>query len=116
MNSKTNNINSSDLLVTMSSGNVFADLGLPNPEEMLLKAELSKQIYIRLHDRQLAGDAAVDFLGLEIAQVEALMLGKATDLSIEQLFRVLNALDCDVEIIVKNRTVSNTTSSINVTV
>jgi predicted XRE-type DNA-binding protein len=91
MNSKANNVSSSDCSVTVGSGNVFADLGLPNPEEMLVKAELSKQIYLRLQNRQLAGD--VDLFGLEVDQVAALKVGKSSDLSIERLSQVLNALE-----------------------
>ncbi len=90
MTSQTSNISSSDFSATVGSGNVFADLGLPNPEEMLVKAELSKQIYLRFQDRQLAVDG--NLLGLEVEQVAALKLGKSSNLSIEQLFRVLNAL------------------------
>jgi predicted XRE-type DNA-binding protein len=91
MTIQPSNISSSDSSVTVGSGNVFADLGLPNPEEMLVKAELSKQIYLRLQNRQLADD--VDLLGLDINQVAALRAGKSSDLSIEQLFRALNALE-----------------------
>ena len=39
--------------VTIGSGNVFADLGLPNPEERLVKAQLSRQIYICIKERNL---------------------------------------------------------------
>jgi predicted XRE-type DNA-binding protein len=99
MTIQPSNISSSDSSVTVGSGNVFADLGLPNPEEMLVKAELSKQIYLRLQNRQLAGD--VDLLGLDINQVAALRAGKSSDLSIEQLFQVLNALEA-LESVPKN--------------
>lgn len=112
MTSPTSKINSSDLSATVGSGNVFADLGLPNPEEMLVKAELSKQIYLRLQDRQLADD--VDLLGLDIDRVAALRAGKSSNLSIEQLFRVLNALDCDVEIIIRNKAINQETSRVKV--
>jgi predicted XRE-type DNA-binding protein len=112
MTSQPSNISSSDFSVTVGSGNVFADLGLPNPEEMLVKAELSKQIYLRLQNRQLAGD--VDLLGLDIDQVAALRAGKSSGLSIEQLFRALNALDCDVEIVIKNKAVNQENSRVKV--
>jgi predicted XRE-type DNA-binding protein len=112
MTSPTSKINSSDLSATVSSGNVFADLGLPNPAEMLVKAELSKQIYLRLQDRQLANDG--DLLGLEVDQVAAIRAGKSSNLSIEQLFRVLNALDCDVEIIIRNKVIGQEASRVQV--
>jgi predicted XRE-type DNA-binding protein len=88
---ESSRINASDFLFTVGSGNIFADLGLLNPEGMLVKAELSKQIYLRLQDRQLVDDS--DLLGLDIDQMAALMAGKSSGLSIEQLFQVLNALE-----------------------
>jgi predicted XRE-type DNA-binding protein len=112
MTSQPSNISSSDFSVTVGSGNVFADLGLPNPEEMLVKAELSKQIYLRLRDRQLAGD--IDLFGLDVDQVAALRAGKSSGLLIEQLFRALNALDCDVEIIIKNKAIPQANSQTKV--
>jgi hypothetical protein len=51
MTIQPSNISSPDFSASVGSSNVFADLGLPNPEEMLVKAELSKQIYLRLQDR-----------------------------------------------------------------
>jgi predicted XRE-type DNA-binding protein len=99
MTSQPSNISSSDFSVTVGSGNVFADLGLPNPEEMLVKAELSKQIYLRLQNRQLAGD--IDLLGLEVDQVAALRAGKSSGLLIEQLSQVLTTLE-SLESVPKN--------------
>jgi predicted XRE-type DNA-binding protein len=113
MTSPTSKISSSDLSVTVVSGNVFADLGLPNSEEMLVKAELSKQIYLRLQDRQMVDDG--DLLSVEVDQVAALRAGKPSNLSIKQLFRVLNALDCDVEIIIKNKAINQEISRVKVT-
>jgi predicted XRE-type DNA-binding protein len=114
MISKISDTKSQDLSATLSSGNIFADLGLPNPEEMLVKAELSKQIYICLQERQLTEDTATNILGLEAAHAAALIAGKPSNLSIEQLFQALNALDCDVEIIIKNKANSQEKSHIKV--
>lgn len=114
MISKTSDTKSQNPSVTLSSGNIFADLGLPNPEEMLVKAELSKQIYIRLQERQLTEDTAANTLGWEADQTAALIAGKSSNLLIEQLFQALNALDCDVEIIIKNKADSQEKSHIKV--
>lgn len=45
-----------------SSGNVFADLGFPNPEQELVKAELTIQIYKRLKNRDLTQAEAAKLL------------------------------------------------------
>jgi hypothetical protein len=66
---------------------------------MLVRAELSKQIYLRLHNRQLVGDG--DLLGLEIDRMATLRTGKSSDLSIEQLSQVLTTLE-SLESVPKN--------------
>ncbi len=116
MISKTSDTKSPDTLVTIGSDNIFADLGLPNPGEMLVKAELSKQIYLRLQDQKFTIETAVNRLGLEANQVTAMFDGKSSELSIEQLFRALNALDCDIEIIIKNKANNQSASQTKVIV
>ena len=56
-----------------SSGNVFADLGLPNSEQELLKAKLTVQIYKLIKERDLTQSKAAELLGTTQAQVSALM-------------------------------------------
>ena len=56
-----------------SSGNVFADLGLPNSEQELVKAKLTVQIYQILRDRKITKIEAARLLGTTQAQVSALM-------------------------------------------
>lgn len=90
-----------DINVQVSSGNVFADLGLPNPEEMLIKAELARQISEIIIQQHLTQIEAAELLGIDQPKVSALMRGKLTGFSIERLFRLLNALGRDVEIVVK---------------
>lgn len=87
--------------VTVGSGNVFADLGLPNPEERLVKAQLARQIYICITDRKLTQTEAATILGIDQPKVSNLINGKLAAFSIDRLFRFLNALDCNVEIMVK---------------
>jgi predicted XRE-type DNA-binding protein len=84
--------------VHSSSGNVFADLGLPNPDELLIKAELVHQISEIVSARQLTQTEAAEHLGIDPAQLSALMRGKLSDFSTERLFRFLNALGSNVEI------------------
>jgi predicted XRE-type DNA-binding protein len=87
-----------EMQVHTSSGNVFADLGLPNAEELLLKAELAHQISELISARQLTQIAAAELLGIDQPKVSALMRGKLSGFSTERLFRFLNALGSNVEI------------------
>lgn len=83
-----------------SSGNVFADLGLPNPEEQLLKAELGRRIRALIAARGLSQAAAGEILGLPQPHVSNLVRGKLAGFSVERLLGYLNALDQDVAIVV----------------
>src|SRR4051794_11182301 len=84
-----------------SSGNVFADLGLENPEELLAKAELVQRISVILTERKLTQMRAAKVLGIDQPKVSALLRGKLDGFSIGRLFRFLNALGRDVEISVR---------------
>ena len=98
--------------VTVGSGNIFADLGLPNPEERLVKAQLARQIYICITERSLSQAEAATILGIDQPKVSNLINGKLTAFSIDRLFRFLNALDCDVEISVKTKSSEQPTAKI----
>jgi predicted XRE-type DNA-binding protein len=84
-----------------SSGNVFADLGLPHPEQELIKAKLTLQIYRLVKKRGLTQTEAGDILGIKQPHVSALMRNRAGTFSIERLMEFLTALGQDVEITVK---------------
>jgi predicted XRE-type DNA-binding protein len=87
--------------VEESSGNVFADLGLPNPEQELLKARLTLQIYKIVKARGLTQAQAGQLLGIKQPHVSALMRNRAGNFSIGRLIEFLTALGQDVEITVK---------------
>jgi predicted XRE-type DNA-binding protein len=89
--------------IEASSGNVFADLDVPNPEEALAKAELALRICETIIERKLTQAQAAALLGIDQPKVSALIRGKLNGFSTERLFRFLNALGQDVEIIVKPR-------------
>jgi predicted XRE-type DNA-binding protein len=99
----------------VSSGNVFADLGLPNPEERLAKAELARQIYVIIKERKLNQAAAAELLGIDQPKVSALINGKLTGFSLERLFKLLNILDQAITIRVSPRTKSKRTVDVIVT-
>src|SRR6266568_2203164 len=87
--------------VTASSGNVFADIGLPEPEEELTKAQLASHIRQVLKRRRLTQVAAASLMGIDQPKVSALLNGRLLNFSSERLMRLLTALGQDVEITVK---------------
>ena len=87
--------------VEEGSGNVFADLGLPNPEQELLKAHLTLQIYRIVKARGLTQRQAGEVLGIKQPHVSALMRNRAGNFSVGRLMEFLTALGQDVRITVK---------------
>src|SRR6058998_2728990 len=87
--------------VERGSGNVFADLGLPNPDLALAKAELVQRIRDVIAERKLTQAKAAGLLGLDQPKVSALVRGRVEGYSIDRLFRFLNALGQRVEIAVR---------------
>ena len=89
-----------------SSGNVFADLELPDAEEMQAKALLSIQIHDIIKKRRLTQAQAAELLGIDQPKVSALIRGRLKGFSMERLFHFLNLLGRDVQIVVspKSRT------------
>ena len=81
--------------------NVFADLGLPNPEQELLKAQLTLQIYRIIKQRGLTQAQAGEILGVKQPHVSALMRNRAGNFSVGRLFEFLTALGQDVRITLK---------------
>ena len=86
-----------------SSGNVFKDLGLPNPDERLAKARLASMIYDIIEERRLTQVEAARILGISQPKVSALRNGRLAGFSIERLFSFLRKLDRDIEIVVRER-------------
>lgn len=85
------------------SGNVFADLGLPNPDELLTKAKLMSAINQIIEERTLTQAQAAQLLGIDQPKISALSHGRISGFSVERLFRFLNKLDRDVEIVIRPR-------------
>jgi predicted XRE-type DNA-binding protein len=95
---------SKDLLVEEGSGNVFADLGLPDADELLAKAHLLSRIAQIIKGRHLTQNQAAEVLETTQPIVSNLMNGRISGFSLERLVRFLNALDRDVEIVVRRKT------------
>lgn len=89
------------ITATRGSTNVFADLGYANSAEMLAKAKLVSRISDIIKQRRITqGDAAM-LLGMDQPNVSRLLRGQLSGFSYERLLKFLNALGCDVEIVVK---------------
>ena len=88
--------------IQRSSGNVFADLRIPNPEQYLAKAELAARILKIVQKRRLTQQATGKLLGIPQPRVSALLNGRLDGFSSDRLFRFLNSLGCDVRITVSS--------------
>jgi predicted XRE-type DNA-binding protein len=102
------------ILVMGSSGNVFADMGVAEPEEELAKAQLASHIRDTIKRRRLTQVQAAHLMGLDQPKVSALMNGQLAGFSSERLMRFLAALGRDVEIVVKARSRSRARGTIRV--
>lgn len=98
-NAKKNKTTSkNETRAVMSSGNVFADLKIPNPELALAKAELVQHIRNLITEHGLTQTKAGELLGLDQPKVSALVRGNVAGFSIDRLFKFLSALGQQVEI------------------
>jgi predicted XRE-type DNA-binding protein len=89
---------SDEILVEESSGNVFADLGLPNPEERLAKAMLSHLISSAIDEQGLTQAQAARVLGTTQPKVSDMVRGKLSSFTIDRLIRYLTMLHMNVRI------------------
>jgi predicted XRE-type DNA-binding protein len=87
--------------VTEGSGNVFADLGFANPEQELLKAQLTLQNHAILKDSGRTQAEIAKILGVQQPQVSLLMRNRAGSFSVGRLMEFLTVLRQDVEITVR---------------
>ena len=83
---------SDDNRITPSSGNVFADMGLEDADELLIKADLAISIAAIIKRRGLSQTAAAKVLGVDQPKVSRLVRGDLYGFSIDQLIRLLGAL------------------------
>lgn len=98
----------------VSSGNVFADLGIENPEEELTKAKLVWEIEQIIKKRKLTQVAAAKVMGINQPKVSALIRRKLEGFSVERLIHFLNALGQDIDIVVRPKPRGRKQAIINV--
>ncbi len=89
-----------DSQIERSSGNVFADLGFPDPELERFKAMLMLQIFRIIKHRKLTQVQAGKVLGIKQPNVSRLMRGSSGSYSVERLIEFLTALGQNVEVVI----------------
>jgi predicted XRE-type DNA-binding protein len=99
----------------VGSGNVFADIGMPNAEEHLVKAQLVYKIDGLMKVRRLKQVDAARLFGVKQPDVSKMLRGDFRQFSVERLMRFLVALGQDVEIVVKPHRGSRTAPQLRVT-
>ena len=90
-----------DTTVERGSGNVFADLGFPDADAHIVKAELVTRIDAIVRQRGLTQAEAGRLLGLSQPDVSRLLRGDFREYSLERLLRLLTALGRDIDIVIR---------------
>jgi predicted XRE-type DNA-binding protein len=98
----------------ISSGNVFADIGIENSEEELTKAKLVWEIEQIITRKKLTQVEAAKVMGINQPKVSALIRRKLDGFSVERLIHFLNTLGQDIDIVVRQKPPSRKQAQINV--
>lgn len=99
---------------TISSGNVFEDMGFADAEEKLAKAKLAVVINKIIEEKDFTDAEIAQILSINQSRVSALKNGRLKEFSIESLFLFLEALDQHIEITITHKSKTNTEPAINV--
>ncbi len=87
--------------IEMGSGNIFADLGLPDAETHFLKAQIVSELYRVTKQRKLTQTQAGKRMGISQPEVSRMFKGNFREYSVERLMEFVTAFDRDVEIVVR---------------
>lgn len=90
--------------VFYGSGNVFADMGLPNPEERLAKAQLASTIHEIIQARGLTQQQAAEMMGTDQPKVSKIIRGRLSEFSTEWLLSRVLHMGLDVDIVIHTET------------
>ena len=91
----------SNAKIEKSSGNIFADLGLPDAETHFLKAQIVAEIYRLTNERKLTQVRAGELMGITQPEVSRMFKGNFREYSVERLIGFLTQFDRDVEIVAR---------------
>ncbi len=98
----------------VGSRNVFKDIGVPNPEEHLVKAQLVFKIDTIMKKRRMKQTEAAVLFGVRQPDISKMLRGEFRQFSVERLLRFLVKLDQDVEIVVRPHRDRNYASALHV--
>jgi predicted XRE-type DNA-binding protein len=87
-----------NITITHGSGNVFADVGLENADQLLIKAKVASYIGALIHKNNLTQNAAALKINAEQPDVSKLLRGKLEGFSLERLLEYAKLLGSDIEI------------------
>ena len=93
----------SETIVELGSGNVFADLGFEDADEMLSKAKLVHAISRTMESLGITQVQLAELIGSDQSKVSKLLRGMTDGFSSDRLLRILTRLDQDVEIVIRPR-------------
>jgi len=111
---KTTRKKSSEPIVEMGSGNIWTDLGFPDAEERQAKALLSDAIEEAIKHRRLTQTQAAVILRVDQSKVSKIVRGRVSHYSLDRLIRFLNALDRDVDIVIRPKAKSRKKAALKV--
>jgi predicted XRE-type DNA-binding protein len=114
MSNKKKQKKSKEIEFQIGSDNIFADIGVENPEEELTKAELTWEIDQIIRKKKLTQQKAAEIMGINQPKVSALLHGKLEGFSVERLIHFLNALGQDIDIVVRPKPRGRKTGRISV--
>ena len=92
--------------IAASSGNVFADLGNAHASETLLKSRLAQRLAQVIEAKRLTQSEVAAILQIDQPKVSKMLRGRLREFSTDRLFRFLNALDQDIQIVIKAKPAS----------
>ncbi len=86
--------------IEMSSGNVYADIGVPDAEEMLLKAQLASRIADMIQGKGLTQSQAAELLGIPQPKLSLMLRGQFRGISEAKMLECLARLGRDIRIVI----------------
>lgn len=101
--------------IELGSGNVFADLGLPDHNTHFLKAQIVSEIYRLAKGRKLTQAQAGKRMGISQPEVSRMFKGNFREYSVDRLMGFLTTFDRDIEIVVRPHKKANKAGRITFT-
>ncbi len=92
-----------DIAISEGGPNVFSDLGLPDADELLIKAKLARQIAIAIKERGLSQSEAALLIGMPQPKLSNMLRGQLRGISEDKMMRCLAALGHNVTIVLSRR-------------